>query len=775
MWPGPLIGLLLGLARATGSPDAWGNTLGDVPRAVFTPLPSRAPGPPLRRSHDLFSSFFDGEGVWETAAGERPGPPAGIEAARLPWAGVEGRRDAARLITWRGRADTSTESMYGFVLGPGETWCSPRLNAEPGSRLRFEAVAFSPRARLEVSWQGAAGRQRVATVEPPEPADLAAAAQQDVALEPGEGAACLGAAGGAVAVGEARLLAPEPPAADTRPRWIVLVLVDALRGDVLVGPEAPRNAPAILRLARSGQWYRDAVSGGSHTKAAVWPLLMGRDLMRVDPRLRLSSRWGFDPPTPLAGVYSRPNLFVSHLAEAAGYHSVFLGNDEYMTGVPAFARCSIQGARKTGTVDGIARLGDLVARYGDERIFLAFYVTTPHNHSVTPRRLYDELACGRRSGIEEMRCRYRARVRHADEAVGELQRALSAAGLAESALQVVTADHGEVFEDGWPVESDGSGAWSRMDTSHGFTTDRVQTHVPLVVSGPGLRPVARAERVSNLDIVPTLLQVMQFRAVGRLDGQALPLDGRAPPARGRERHYLSYGFCSQSDLVGDRQLVWWDESTCGRRRLARGGAPLTDAAEIWKGNSLVATATSQPEAVRPLMIEHVRGVAQRLPAAALILQTSGVESATVTVTALEGRIVDYGPSATVTGLQAIREAVLTGDGRSLRLRFEGYRGLYAITTSPHSAPVRVSVDGPGPRPVALVGPMQLPLDVLGRTIDPRSLPGYFVSRAAPPARPEAGPALRIWWEPYARGEPASRGDHLLADLNRILREWGYIR
>ena len=315
-----------------------------------------------------------------------------------------------------------------------------------------------------------------------------------------------------------------------------------------------------------------------------------------------------------------------------------------------------------------------------------------------------------------------------------------------------------------------------MDTSHGFTTDRIQTHVPLVLSGPGLRPSVREGRVSTLDVVPTLLRVMGLPSIGWLDGEPLPLAEHSRPAPGRERHFLSYGFCSQTDLFRDRQLVWWDESTCGRRRLAAGGAPLNDAAEIWNGRALVATATSQPGVVRPLLVEHARGVAERLPGPALILQASGLESVAVTVTALEGHIVDFGPSATVTGLPGIRDAALAADGRSLRVRLEGYRGLYSITTSPASVPVRVSADvAGGGRPVVLVGPMQLPLDVLGGAVDPRSRPAYFVSAQVPSPRPEAGPALRMWWDPYERAEPSTGGDHLLADLNRVLREWGYIR
>lgn len=774
MWTGTLIGLWLAAAAAPGAQDAWGSVLAEVPRAAFVPVAARPPGPPLRRTHDLFQSFFDGDGVWESAKRGGPEtPPPGIIAVPLPWLAEEGRGDAVRLVTWRGRAPGTTEMTYGFVLASGDNWCSPTISLEPGARLRFEAVPLSSsgQARLQVRWRGAAGSRPLRTVEATMPAELGAAGQQDVALPAARGAVCLAADGGRVAVGEARLLAPEPAGADPRPRWIIVTVVDTLRADVLDGTEAAADMPALLRLARSGARYRNAFSGGSHTKAAVWPLLMGRDLMRVDPRMRSGGRMSF---TSIEQVYSRPNLFVSHFAQNAGYHSVFLGNNDYLQGVPAFGRASIQGSAVTGTVDGIARLGDLIARYADDRILLVYYLSTPHAHSATPQRLYAELGCGTRSGLDEMRCRYRARVRHADEAIGELQRALSFAGLAGETLQVVTADHGEDFEDGWPVEADGQGAWNRMDAAHGFTTDTVQTHVPLVVSGRGFAPGLLEGRVSTLDIVPTLLQVMGLPSVSRLDGE--PLTAASASSHGRDRHFLAYGFCSQSDLFRDRQFVWWDESTCGRRRLAAGKRPLDGVAEVWARDSLVASSASDPARVGPLLVDHAQRVAERLPAAALVLQAAGLESLRVTVTALEGRIVDFGPSATVTGLQGIREAVLAADGRSLRLRLERYRGLYAITTSPPLAPVRLSVEaGGGPPPIPLVGPLQLPLDVLDRALDPRVRPAYFLSAEPPPPRAEAGPALRIWWGPYERAGRGTGGDRLLADLNRVLREWGYIR
>ena len=66
--------------------------------------------------------------------------------------------------------------------------------------------------------------------------------------------------------GEPRVLAPEADGSDPRPRWIVLTVCDAMRGDVLEGKDADRVVPAMVSLARGGHRYAEAVSAGAHTR-----------------------------------------------------------------------------------------------------------------------------------------------------------------------------------------------------------------------------------------------------------------------------------------------------------------------------------------------------------------------------------------------------------------------------------------------------------------------------------------------------------------------------
>jgi hypothetical protein len=145
----------------------------------------------------------------------------------------------------------------------------------------------------------------------------------------------------------------------------------------------------------------------------------------------------------------------------------------------------------------------------------------------------------------------------------------------------------------------------------------------------------------------------------------------------------------------------------------------------------------------------------------------------VTVRALEGRIADFGPSGTpdVAGIDQVRG---DPDERSVTIALAGYRGLFFVATDPPDAPVSVeahAASSGSPVPLYL-GPLQLPLDVAGRPLDPRRDRALLSARAEP--GPASGPGLRLWWQPYRPPEEAASRP-VLDEINRVLREWGYVR
>ena len=119
--------------------------------------------------------------------------------------------------------------------------------------------------------------------------------------------------------------------------------------------------------------------------------------------------------------------------------------------------------------------------------------------------------------------------------------------------------------------------------------------------------------------------------------------------------------------------------------------------------------------------------------------------------------------------------MLSPDQRRLDVDLRDYPGLLYVATWPPSAPIRFDVvrDGAAP-PVAFAGPLQLPLAVLGRLVDPKDRPELWRATAEPHRQPSSGPALRLWRQPYRKEEGAGSA-RAPDELDRVLREWGYIR
>lgn len=760
--------LIAGWASAQNVPPP---DVKDVPEVRYAPRhPQRRT--PLERTQDLLLMATRGEGRF---SGGGPGldslrPRSGLVLTPTAWRIDAEAARRVRLLRFWVPTNTDDEMVVTLVLSPGESWCSAERELGPGARLRLEpfSIEEAGTGRLELLQRRGGRDSRLKQDPAPAFSVLEARAQWDVALDAGRSSVCFTARDHAVAVGKPRILEPRDAADDTRPRWIVLTIFDALRADVLTAKDAAAVCPTLLELSQRGTRFDGAISPGCHTRPAVASILTGRDSMRVDPLLRAFFQVTAGAQAPAAALYARGNLQLGELAESAGYLSVFLGNNRFLTGSEAFARTSIQGAIARGTIDTIARLPALFDRHADERVLLVYYLSTPHGVSSTPRRLYEAFSCGAMSGVEAARCAYRARVRHADEALGALLAGLEDYGLGATTLHFLTADHGERFLDGEPKLFVRTGQYyGRTDETHGTGCGTNEVRVPLVVSGKDVPAGVVATPVSTLDVVPTALRVLGVPPVSRLDGEPLPIAGSG--ATRAVRDFVSYGFCVDSLKSGPRQLLRW-RPDCTIEELD--GRRLSYVSELWEGERRLGTDRSAPHLLAPGLARLRGWIASRVPRQALILDASRL-SLRVTVRALEGRIADFGPSGTpdVAGIDQVRG---DPDERSVTIALAGYRGLFFVATDPPDAPVSVeahAASSGSPVPLYL-GPLQLPLDVAGRPLDPRRDRALLSARAEP--GPASGPGLRLWWQPYRPPEEAASRP-VLDEINRVLREWGYVR
>lgn len=775
MNPLAAIPMLLALAGAGGEPCFQ---LAPIPTPEYVPV-RPDPKPRLERSHDLMSLFSRGDGRLiqrSSLDADRIDVPGALRLRALPWTGIPERVRAARLATWRGEKRLDAESMLVFVLRAGDSWCTPVLDLGTGSRLRFEPLQIERGTNplLDVVWVPAGGaRERLYGARPHVPFVFSTESQVDLSLRTGSGSVCFEAHGGAVAVGDPRILVPGSPSAeDPRPRWIVLAIVDALRGDVLTGPfGGPPSldlAPAIRGLMATGWRFPNAVSPGCHTRAALFPILTGRDLFRINPFAR--SHRGDDAE---AAAYARGNVLLTHVAESAGYHALFLGNNELLHGLPGSSRYSSPSDLSTGTFDTVTRLPALMSRYADERVFLIYYVSAPHGHSATPQRLFDELGCSPLKGVEQCRCAYSARVRHADEAIRALEIALLDHGLLADTIQILTADHGESFDDGLPLEARITGTWRRLDRLHGYSCRPSEVRVPLIVTGPGVRAGESDAAVTSLDLFPTLLGWLKRGAISRLDGRPLPMAATGTPPKGRA--LISYGFCTHSIVEGDLQALWW-EPECAERRTIEGKLAVTGRAQLFRAEREVTREDASSGELERLLDLHRSWIRDRAPRAGLVLDLSALSRARVAVSVRNGRISDFGPHATGSEVRGIGRVAIDEAARTLEIETDDYRGMFYVATDPPLAALEVDISTGGvlsPDRVASVGPLQLPLPVLGRTLDPSSRPDLFLAETSPDPRREGKPRLRLWW--LAPAPKDARAPSAISDFQRVLREWGYVR
>jgi arylsulfatase A-like enzyme len=133
--------------------------------------------------------------------------------------------------------------------------------------------------------------------------------------------------------------------------------------------------------------------------------------------------------------------------------------------------------------------------------------------------------------------RYAAEVRCVDSAIGDLLEALERRGFLASAALVITADHGEA------LMNDHGYYFSH---GNGLTEDQVR--VPLLVRLPGQsKPHVINEPVSTVDILPTVLQILQITPPKDIDG--------VPLLAGTARPVISAAHTSSSLRLGKWKLV----------------------------------------------------------------------------------------------------------------------------------------------------------------------------------------------------------------------------
>ena len=320
-----------------------------------------------------------------------------------------------------------------------------------------------------------------------------------------------------------------PPAASSAPRAhvdrdmnLVLITIDTLRTDVgFLGFSKP-TTPNLDKLAAESVVFDHAYALASYTGKAIGPLLIGKYPSETH---RDGSHFN---------KYFADNVLITERLKDAGFHTMGAaphwyfrpsfgltqGMDDWDTSaIPAGG----QGGNDTSVTSpevtdaAIKLLSKPESTQG--RFFAWFHYFDPHAqympHADAPN---EQLKPDGRAAGWGIRWAYDGEVWFTDEHVGRLLDFIQSQPWGKNTIIVVTADHGEcIAEHGM--------------TNHGFELWEQLVHIPLVIYVPGAPAHHVVPKRSQIDLVPTLLDLLRVAApaAGEVSGQSMIDDLFAKP------------------------------------------------------------------------------------------------------------------------------------------------------------------------------------------------------------------------------------------------------
>ncbi|HET6416784.1 MAG TPA: sulfatase [Polyangiales bacterium] len=346
---------------------------------------------------------------------------------------------------------------------------------------------------------------------------------------------------------------------------VIVLVIDTLRADKLrpFNPATRVKTPAIDRFAAEGAVFELAQSPENWTKPAVASILTG-----LHPQTHQQK-------TGDAALPGSAELLSEHLKDAGfatgsfianGYVSDRFGFDQGWDDYSNY----IREQKSTEAKDVFEQAGNWIEAHKDGRFFAYIQTIDPHvpydppgqylemydpseySGQIRPRMTGDLLEKAKRrppqvvfteSDKRRLKALHDGEISKHDHFFGEFLERLSALGLSDDTLIVVTADHGEEFED--------HGSWG-----HGHSVYQELLHVPLLFRLPNRIPAgARVnDAVSTLDVSSTVTELLAVPAMTQNEGH--PLVGLM---LGEASSHPTVAF---SDFQDDRRVI-----TTGRWKL----------------------------------------------------------------------------------------------------------------------------------------------------------------------------------------------------------------
>lgn len=455
--------------------------------------------------------------------------------------------------------------------------------------------------------------------------------------------------------------APGPAGAN-----LILVVVDTLRADVLEPwGGAERTGPTLAALAKTGAVFADCRAPAPWTLPSMTSLFTGlyprshgsrlHGLERNLWRYSKAGDYGLASDVPSKGKQPRRLP-----AEVTTLADVFRerGYATYLRATNPCLEFGLDERFETSHVaisrgDEVVDWGlDALARRDPERPFLlVLHFIDPHVSPdgfagmeqdlaalAEPDRTplenahrqwsrYEDDPRSFRAELEPRRRAYEVCTRYVDRQLGRFLARLGGLALGPTYL-VFTSDHGEDFRDHWDVDrasshTDPRRQWNDvLGIGHGHNLHQAVTHVPLLITGPGIPAGLRLEQtVSLVDVLPTLCELSGIVPPPDLQGRSLVtlLAGHPDSPRPCLSESLAYGREKVAFYAPDGWLLVLPGSRGERPQLFDRSTDPREAHDL---------AAREPERVAALTAQYQRFAADLRPPppAAEATSTDGIDA-----------------------------------------------------------------------------------------------------------------------------------------------------
>lgn len=339
---------------------------------------------------------------------------------------------------------------------------------------------------------------------------------------------------------------------------VVVLLIDTLAARSLkaFNPKSRVKTPVIDQVAQEGTLFEACQAPENWTKPSVASVLTS-----LFPATHGAKTDG-------AMVPKGATLLSESLKEAGFATGSFIANG-YVSDKFGFNQGwdfytnYIREKKSTDAENVFKEAGDWIEQHKDERFFAYVHTIDPHvpydppaeflsmymkgdyKGQVSPRKTPDQLADAKRNppritfndaDKQHLKDLYDGEVSYHDHYLGLFVERLKKLGLYEDTIFVITADHGEEFDE--------HGSWG-----HGHSVYQDLLWIPYIVRLPGVVPAGQrvSQAVSSMSIFPTIMEAVGAQPPNTLEGQSVLgwMRGGPPPS-------VPVAF---SDFLDDRRVI----------------------------------------------------------------------------------------------------------------------------------------------------------------------------------------------------------------------------